>query len=139
MIILIKLMLETMPEKQPQLPEESLEQLLERKKGIIEQLLKEIDFPERSEDRDLREQIVGPSGIIQKELLLRYDTIMNERCKTQNEEGEAWRKAQMGLSIAKATIYLKTGGSEGFYDAIDAAMECAYKNFPEIEAVLKKL
>jgi hypothetical protein len=128
-----------MRENQPQPPEESLEQLLERKKGIIEQLLKDMDFPERPEDRELREQIVNASGTIQKEILMRWLTIMEERCKTENEESEAWRKAQMGLIIAKATIYLKTGDSEGFYDGIDAAMECAYKNFPEIEAMLKKL
>lgn len=82
--------------------------------------------------------MVDESGNTRREILIQWIDRVEKRI-SEIKDGTQYQKALIGLIVAKATKHLKTKDFEAFYDGIDAALDCAYKNFPEIEAILKKL
>jgi hypothetical protein len=100
------------------------EQLLNEKRFAIERISSQLGFVESPHMRELRAQIVEGLGIISIEALNVWRDHAEGFNKETNEK-DSFSRAQLGLLLTKALVYLDANMPNEFYEDIDEATQYA--------------
>lgn len=123
-------------ETSPEEPQNTQEQLLNEKRSLIENLSTQLGFIEPSDMKELRNQIIDEQGQISFETLSVWrnqaETLVNAI-----QDKELFKKAQIGLLVIKALVYLDANMSDEFYEDVDDAT--MYAENIGLEDVVEKL
>ena len=114
-------MTETYQPPSPEEPQNTQEQFLEEKRLLIEKVSTQLGFTESSEMKVLRTQMIDEHGQILSEILSLWRD-QAEAIVSNVEDEEIFKKAQIGLLVAKALVYLDANMPDEFYEDVDDAI-----------------
>lgn len=123
-------------ETSPEAPQQTIEQLLSEKRSIIESVSSQLGFDESASMKELRAQVIDEQGEVSYEAL----SVWRDQAEASvNAIGDKdlFQKAQIGLLLAKASVYLDAKRPNDFYEDIDDAI--LYASNLGLEDVVEKL
>lgn len=123
-------------ETSPEEPQKTQEQLLNEKRSLIETLSVQLGFIESSDMKEVRTQIIDEEGHISSETLSVWRDQAEELVNTIQDK-ELFKKAQIGLLVTKALVYLDANMPDEFYEDIDDAI--MYAENLGLEEVVERL
>ena len=123
-------------ETSPEEPQKTQEQLLNEKRSLIETLSVQLGFIESSDMKEVRTQIIDEEGHISSETLSIWRDQAEELVNTIQDK-ELFKKAQIGLLVTKALVYLDANMPDEFYEDIDDAI--MYAENLGLEEVVERL
>jgi hypothetical protein len=114
-------MSEQLNESQPEAPEKLMGEIMQEKRELIEQIATQLGFNENLELKALRAQMVDESGNISIEILGQWRDGAEALVESSGDKGQ-FKKAQIGLLVSKALVYLGVNNLDAFYEDIDDAI-----------------
>jgi hypothetical protein len=120
----------------PEEPQNTQEQLFNEKRSLIENVSMQLGFNESSNMKELRTQIIDEGGEISSEILSAWRD-QAEALVNLLEDKELFKKAQIGLLITKALVYLDANMPNEFYEDIDDAT--MYAENLGLESIVEEL
>ena len=123
-------------ETSPEVPQKTIEQLLSEKRSIIENISSQLGFDESASMKELRVKIIDEQGEVSFEALSAWRDRAEASVNAIGDK-ELFQKAQIGLLLSKALVYLDAKRPDDFYEDIDDVI--LYASNLGLEDVVEKL